>query len=105
MASGIPLVPVDLFPMRVGAVYGLANAIANIPGLLVPKITGAVLDAHGCPNGAHHKDISQRCKDGWFECLFIAGGVTFFGAIVFAVAITFDKRYQELSQKKAAKDV
>ena len=42
--AGCALIPVDIFPQHSGCMYGIANMIGNLPGIITPMLTGWMLD-------------------------------------------------------------
>ena len=61
--------PVDLNPVNPGVIGGLGNTIATIPGIIVPIINGAILNAGGCTTDP----VSFQCWNAW-QILFIISG-------------------------------
>jgi len=50
LGAGCGLTPIDLFPAKVGAVFGVFNMLINTPGFITPHVQGVLLDHAGCPS-------------------------------------------------------
>lgn len=117
LGAGSSLVPIDLFPAKVGGLFGLFNMICNTAGFITPHVTGHMLDRAHCPSarqgggGSNHSGngsgggngtgqwhpMTDECKKGWQEAFMVATALLAFGAALSIVTYKADKRYRALS--------
>lgn len=70
--------PVDLNPVNPGVIGGLGNTIATIPGIIVPIINGAILNAGGCSTDP----TSLQCWYAWRTLFLMSSSLYIIGLSV-----------------------
>jgi hypothetical protein len=105
LAAGAGLAPIDLFPDKVGALFGVFNMLINTPGFITPRVTGTILDNANCPSAGTNSTngtqppwhpMTPECKTGW-ETVFLSASAILVGtAAIQFVTFGADKRYKDL---------